>query len=451
MQFKRIHIPAVIITAIIIAMSLSSCSKQDWDFSFSISDQTYRPDIPRTVNPAERRVFIYMGLGHNNLSSHLQKDIEELAANGLPEGYWEHDVVLIYSHLVPKNMNYSTPCSPSLTRLYTNFDGSVKRDTLLIFDPDTKPTTAETINFVLNFVKDEFPASEYGMLISSHGSGWTPENYCLNPSKYETTSNNDSELDFWGRSQKRPTPAPLMDDEPLVKSIGVHNYSTSEISEIEITDLAEAIPLKMNYIIFDACFMGGVEVAYELKDKCDKIIFSQTEILADGMEYKTMISHLFNEEGTDLKGFCQSYYKHYNAKYGWEKSATISLVDCTQLDALAMACKKIFESYRTDLANIDRSSVQEYYRSGSNGYNYRWFYDLGSIISNCNTGEEDTEVFDRALQSSILYKASTYMFMSDIQIKTHSGLSMYLPYPDRTYLNNFYKTLKWNKATGLVE
>ncbi len=41
--------------------------------------------------------------------------------------------------------------------------------------------------------------------------------------------------------------------------------------------------------------------------------------------------------------------------------------------------------------------------------------------------------------------------MSDFQIKSFSGLSMYMPYPDRNYLNNYYKELSWNKATGLVK
>ena len=84
-----------------------------------------------------------------------------------------------------------------------------------------------------------------------------------------------------------------MDGTPDVKSIGVQNISKSELIEIDITDLAEAIPMNMDYIIFDACFMGGVEVAYELMEKCDKMVFSQTEILADGMDYKTMCSYLF--------------------------------------------------------------------------------------------------------------------------------------------------------------
>ena len=62
--------------------------------------------------------------------------------------------------------------------------------------------------------------------------------------------------------------------------------------ETDIREIADLLPFKLDYIIFDACFMGGVEVAYQFKDKCRYMCFSQTEILSDGMDYTTMISDL---------------------------------------------------------------------------------------------------------------------------------------------------------------
>ena len=54
-------------------------------------------------------------------------------------------------------------------------------------------------------------------------------------------------------------------------------------SGIEIADLPGAIPMHLDFIIMDACLMGCVEVAYELRDKCDILIFSPTEILSSGI------------------------------------------------------------------------------------------------------------------------------------------------------------------------
>ena len=49
----------------------------------------------------------------------------------------------------------------------------------------------------------------------------------------------------------------------------------------------------------------------------------------------------------------------------------------------------------------------------------------------------------------VVYKDATEHFI-DVDIKKYSGLSIYIPRPGYTVLNNYYKTLAWNKATGLV-
>jgi len=38
-----------------------------------------------------------------------------------------------------------------------------------------------------------------------------------------------------------------------------------------------------------------------------------------------------------------------------------------------------------------------------------------------------------------------------VEIKHYSGLSIYIPRSEYTVLNNYYRTLAWNKAAGLVQ
>ena len=56
---------------------------------------------------------------------------------------------------------------------------------------------------------------------------------------------------------------------------------------MELADFASALPLpnhrKWDFILFEGCYMGSVEVAYELKDKTEAIIASPTEIVSPGM------------------------------------------------------------------------------------------------------------------------------------------------------------------------
>ena len=213
----------------------------------------------------------------------------------------------------------------------------------------------------------------------------------------------------------------------------------------------------MKSMIFDACFMGAVEVAYELRNVTEMLVASQTEILADGMDYETMTTYLFKNGKTDLKGFCQNFYDYYNSKSGEFQSATISMVDCTMLEPLAQVCSEIFSANRAGIAALEGSDkVQKYFRKEYEDI-HKWYYDLESIARNCGSDESQLQRLSDALEGCILYKAATERFISmenaanPFYIKEHSGLSMYLPYSNRPYLNAFYKELEWNKATGLVQ
>lgn len=393
-----------------------------------------------------QQTLILFSLGFNNLSNALKSDLEDLVKHSLSKNHQNYNLLVLSHHTIGGSV-YTTPTSPILTHIYKDEMGVTVRDTVLIMDKGTIATSAESIRTVLEFAKENFPAEKYGMIISSHGTGWAPENYCNEPDKFDHVP----EYDIWKTAGKdHIIPAPLMDGTPEVKSIGVHNVSKSEIVEIDITDLADAIPMKMDYIIFDACFMGGIEVAYELRNCCDRMVFSQTEILSDGMDYKTMLSYLFNPSGADLEGFCENYYQYYNN--GPDKSATISLVDCNRLEPLALACREIFEKYRekVDTLEKDTQAIQKYFRSGYAKY-HAWFYDLESIISNCGVTKDEQDFINTSLRYCVKYKAATEKFLGSIELKHHSGLSMYIPYESRTYLNSFYKTLEWNKTTGLVK
>ena len=151
-----------------------------------------------------------------------------------------------------------------------------------------------------------------------------------------------------------------------------------------------------------------------------------------------------------MKGFCENFFNYYNNQSGDYKSATISLIDCSKLDQLAMACREIFASQREEIKALEGSmTVQRYYRL-RNSYHHKWFYDLEDIALCSGISQAQEDRLKNALKECVVYKAATEEFLNEITINTHCGLSMYLPYSSHTYLNNFYKTLEWNKATNLI-
>ena len=447
-KFKYISkLKAVAIAAALLTCIVSCSGPLDMEFSSNLSHpQKERPEgATLKETPNLRRVFVLFSFGYNNLSYDLNEDIEEMIKGALPEYGLDKNVVLVLRHGTAQNSNYSLPSSPVLTHFYTR-NGNIVRDTLKVYSDTTVASRKSLVNDVLTIAKNRFPAQSYGMLISSHGTGWAPQGYCYSP-KDKTSSV------IWSlNTSGYDGPEKYHQDRPLLKSIGAHyNGSAARQIEIEIPDLAEAIPMHLDYILFDACFMGCVEVAYELRDKCDQICFSQTEVLAGGMDYKNLLSVLFNHDDIDLTACAENYFNMYkDASLSWMRSATVSVVDCTKLDPLAETVAKLSEKIRAMAATTSRHSVQGYFQPRYDRY-HGIFYDLEDIVAKSEATEEELAELRAALDECVLCKYATARFLDEFTINTHCGLSMYLYDSDRYILNEYYKSLKWEQKVRLIE
>lgn len=436
-----------VLTAVVLTVSFS-CS--DWKDGLEITagSPSGNPGS-RTENEETRKVMLLYSAGYNSLTSYLKEDIEDLKKGFLPQTTnRSEDIVLVYSHLPQKSGKYDKPNPPVLFRL-SRRDTVVVSDTLVIYDEGTVSASAEQLNRVLTYIKSEFPAKGYGMIFSSHATGYLPAGYYQNPEKSD-----GDELDWKRRRHAGMTVVPYVEPRydgsmPMVKTIGQDQVGSSGSYmsyEIELPEFAEAIPMELDYLLFDACLMGGIEVAYELQDKVRLLGFSQTEVLAEGFCYDTLTEHLFCDNGPDVKGVCEDYFKQYEAMSGVYQSATISLIDCSKLTPLAEVCRNLFEKYRAEIKSVSYTDVQRFYRDRKH-----WFYDLESILINAGINPEEQTELRNALDRCVTYKAHTRRFMEDFDITTFCGFSMYLPNHGGPKLDEFYKSLRWNLDTGLVE
>ncbi len=397
-----------------------------------------------------RNVLLLYSAGFNSLSGYLLANLKSLENGYLPEKtkYGPDDILLVYSRQPLKYGTYSTKTPSYLIRFYADANGRPCRDTLRTWDKDCVSSSRETMAEVFSYVKQEFPAQSYGAIFSSHATGWLPSTYYTDPAKYEREHAEDvlPAPSVSLRSRRPPTEEvfPPIPDYPPVKSMGQEFYPSESI-EIELHDFAQAFPFKLDYLLIDACLAGGVEVAYALREKADIVGFSQTEVLAEGFNYTTLSRHLLQEK-PDPVAVCKDYYDYYDAQSGVYRSATISVVDTRKMEPLASVCKSLFAKYRTNMAAIDASTVQGYFRS-----NRHYYYDLEDILLHAGIDADELSSLENALGQCLLYKAATPQFIS-FNINVFSGFSMYLPSQGTPLLDQHYRThMAWNQATRLVE
>ncbi|MGN1215686.1 MAG: clostripain-related cysteine peptidase, partial [Candidatus Cryptobacteroides sp.] len=131
-----------------------------------------------------RRVLLFYESGFNDLASYLDSDMNrELVQGYIPTAHRNDNVLLVFSKLM--NQGNYVPVKSYLRRLYSDSEGKMHSDTLLTLGENTVANSASTMREVLSFVKTRFPARGYGMVFSSHGSGWLPQGYYFSPSKFE--------------------------------------------------------------------------------------------------------------------------------------------------------------------------------------------------------------------------------------------------------------------------
>lgn len=397
-----------------------------------------------------RNVMIVYAAGFNNLSTDIEKNINDLQKGFIPSK--DGNVLIVCSKLPRKSGDYSR-VSPRIVRYYQK-KGRPVADTLSTLGFDDNLSDPNVLKQTLIQIREWFPGSHYGLIVSSHATGWLPIGYFGNPSRYDATlSSRVKPSSVFEKGD--PSIVPYVEPDsafPLTKSIFSDHVTASTVQEMELQTFVDAIPVHLDYLLFDACLMGGVEVFYALKDKCDLIAASPAEVLAQGFDYTTMAASLIGTDNPNPLAVCQAYYDFYASQDGQYRSATITLVDPSRMEHLAQVCKKVFQAHSEGLASlaIDPSTqtngVQEYFYTRSR----HWHYDLRDIMAKGGASAEELAEVDSALAECIVYKASTPEFLGTA-IKSYSGMSMYLPADGSRYLDMKYVDTAWNRATGLVK
>jgi len=356
----------------------------------SCKKDNYLASPPADTNPeSNRTVLVYMG-GNNNLSNETYDKIEALKTAYTP-GMGR---LLI--------LQAAKGISPKLIEVCTGNNGHAEIKTLKTYSNGNAASTAVFKETLQDLVK-EAPADSYGLVLFSHASGWLPERTLIMP----RTILQDSDKDM------------------------------------ELPDFAAAIPDHFfDFMVFESCFMAGIEVAYELKDKTDYIVASSAEILSPGFVaiYPKLLPCLYKPTA-DLTSFAQLYFDHYNENEGDLRAATIAVIDTRTLPALAAWVRQ--HADYTLPAN-DLKDVQHFDRYQT----HRLFFDFEDYYRRLSPPESHDELA-ALLENTVIYKAATPQFLlgySGFVIREFSGLTSYIPQEDFGYLNTAYKKLKWTVA-----
>lgn len=431
--------------------------------SCSNGDSPDGPDVP--VTPVGQTVFMFFPWS-NSLLSDFRRTVEDMQTVVAQRSMKDERVMVFMA----------TSEREAVLFELKKQNGRCLTDTLRRYS-DRPFTSRQWLTSLFSEVMTLAPASRYGMVVGCHGLAWVPVQGQRARKRLGSQERMDEEDNLY--KEEKIDKEGLYKEERIDKEgddlmhFEVQGPVTTRFiggtypeTQIETTDLADAMAdagLHTEYILFDACYMSSVEVAYELKDVTHYLIASPTEVISYGFPYITMGKHLLGTP--NYKGIVDSFisfYSSYNLPYG-----TVAVTDCTQLDALAAIAQQInataeeptnaASAKHINAAAEGKLNTATSGKSAPNGvqimdgYSPTLFYDLGHLMSLKNAGTVLTTAFAEQLDKTVPYKGHTDQYFTalkdaPVDIKHYSGLNT-----SQGSLNRMADRLSetaWHKATN---
>lgn len=388
-----------------------------------MSCQDPKNDDPN--NPAgkvNRTMIMYM-VADNSLYRDLIGNINQME-QGFVDG--TNGTLLVY--LYPKVGAEAPLGNPKIYKIQHDEDSKVIKSKIVKEYTDAvrhDPLNPTIMRSVIEDAMKLAPADSYAIGFSSHSTGWVPVGTKLYANEDQVTS--------WANFGKQL---------PATRTFGeIGSYKT----QMEIYDMAEkALPqgVKFDFIFFDACLMGGVEVAYQLRNNTEYMLFSSTEVLASGFPYPKMVPMMF-EPVANVVGMAGAFAEYYGAQDGMYQSGTVSVIETAQLEALAAATKKVTQSNTTPTIKTEKI----FYFTG-NLIVPLWF-DLEDYIAKVWPESPDLPAFRQALQNAVAYQWYSQNFF-DIPILSSCGMTSFVPQQKLKDIAPVYvDKYSWSKDSGL--
>ena len=409
--FNRVYgTVATMFLFIVATCSFSACSKDD--------------ETPPIVSPyvESRTVMVYM-VAENSLNKNVWADVQEMLMGMNNDTLSANDRLVIYLDDVKLPRIYVVDKTTKITQ----FSELVP---VMTYENDVNSSSAEQLGTFIDYVKSNYPAESYGLVMWSHASGWTPSNF--SGDMYSET----------------PTKR---------KSFGVDNgknTTNNNGNQMNIDDMASVLQGNaFDFIFFDACVMQTIEVAYELRDAAKWLIASPAEIPASGANYETMTRAMFLKDDY-VNQMLTVYKQEYSNAYG----IVVSAVNTEALDDYAAYMKSVVAAHRSEMLNLNISSMLNYIRYGSWTTTSPDFLDMQGIMLKVLDDEEyaqwkgNTDKLITCVHTGRWYSGypKSIIAIDDAQC---CGMAMFIPFEKYTYsyesFNEKYLKTSWAKAVWI--
>lgn len=324
--------------------------------TISTNSASYEADSNRVRQGDEWTFMVYLD-GDNNLEGAAVNDFLEMSSVGSND---EVNIVVQFDRIPGFSTSYGnwTDTRRGLVALgdVPNLGWGTSIGEANMGDPNT------LINFT-NWAMTSYPADNYALVIWDHGGGWREQVSSPKGAAWDDTDGGDY------------------------------------LENREVGDALAALP-HIDLFGYDACVMGMLETAHQVKDEASVLVGSQESEPGDGWPFDTLLGDLTTHPTWTATQLGTAIVQRYGESYGGRY--TQSAIDLGSVDNLSAAVSQLASEIVNDATSIDYSRLQSHRENTAFfGYSSDNFRDLGTFLADVASDSYLTASIGTAAQTAL--------------------------------------------------
>lgn len=383
-------------------------------------------DAPVPPEVGSRTVLVYMA-ADNDLAFFAEEDVDEMI-EGMKLVDSPSCNLLVYQDGVK---------TPVLFRIAKDKKGNVRKEIIKEYAEQVS-TDASVMKEVLHRAFYEYPAESYGLVYWSHADGWIPYPVPSASTRWIGQDQGD------GRD---------------------HRMNISDFVDV----LEDGMP-HFDFIMFDACFMMSIEVAYAVRNYTEYYVGCPTEIPGPGAPYDKVVPWMFQQGAANR--MAEAYFNYYNENYragsgmsntNWTGGVSVCVVKADALGDLAAVTKQVISEAAGAENTLPRDEVFDYDArrlsfDARDKKSHVGYYDFPQMMEVLLADDEAYTAWKQAYDASIVYWNTTEKnysrFVSSyggmFSMEGANGVTHYIPLSLDSQAAGVYHLTAWYKAAGLA-
>jgi hypothetical protein len=259
-----------------------------------------------------------------------------------------------------------------------------------------------------------FPSRYTGLVVWNHGGGWD------NP-----------KVDDSAKRRLRRRPLPNNGTRLAIDDSAGDFLSDQEFREALETSAAG----KVDILACDACLMGMLEIAYEMRNVATYFVASELIMPAPGWPYRAVLKELAERPDMSPRAFAQAIVETYAVHCDPKATATLAAVDLRRVEAWARGVDRVArEAGRLLKTEPNRQRVTEA-RKNMLETSDPEYLDFGDCLRTLARPFETDAAFMQAAKAALEnFKAAVLAVGTTATAKNYSGWSIFFPKPEAKFL-----------------